>query len=144
MTDLVYSWGSIDNDINMLISLQPYDNKESHRVIGMDNDLVPATLVASRLNVPIIQVTDVNNLPLISNPINSGDGTLPDLPILVFVVSYASISNYDKINEIAARFIQIGHKVHIFALYSSQGSAHTFQYQWFVSHGTNITFPWKT
>ncbi len=145
MININYTWAMIDIDCNTLATMTQTYLEKTSRVIALHNDLVPATLIAARLNLPVIQITDINNPPLISEPLVSGDGTMSAPPSLIFVVSRVTSDVCDELNILSKKYKSAGHNsINIIALFATQNNLNPRQiYQTFVSDDTNITFPWN-
>ncbi len=150
---LCYDWPDVNHDLNLLalsIENNPYNYDV---IIAVNNDLVPATLMATRLALPITQIKygnisgvfhGDNNMPLICKPIESGAGNLPDFPNLLLVVSY--FNNDEEVQHVVDFYQSQGHHVRLIAIFNSarqQFGEQVVGYQNFVRNGTKITFPWK-
>lgn len=137
-----YGWADIDSDCNMLAGLvSPFTEKDT-RVIAFKNDIIPATLIANRLGVDIIQINDINNVPMIANSLTSGSVESLSYPNLILVASYIA-DDSPILDTIFAEYCKAGHKVKTISLYCATNGVANF-YQHFVEYGTNIIFPWKT
>ncbi len=148
---LTYTWASIDADCNTLASMLNIDADENCVIIAINNDLIPATLVANRLGINVMQVKygiisgvfyDTSKLPLISRPINSGTGLVPEFPKLTIVVSY--YNDNAAVKDIKKFYDNIGHHVNIAAICCTPTTpSERITYQSHVDSGTKLTFPWK-
>ncbi len=155
MTDLTlyYDWPDVNHDLNLLASSIEGNRYSYDVIIAVNNDLVPATLMATRLALPVTQIKygnisgvfhGDNNMPLICNPIESGEGNLPDFPNLLLVVSY--FTSDEEVQHVVDFYQSQGHQVHLMAIFNSarqQFGEQVVGYQNFVRNGTKITFPWK-
>lgn len=148
---LFYGWSNIDNDCNTIATILSMGCKNDKVVIAINDDLIPATLIANRLDLSVVQVKygnflgiayDDSKLPLISKSIISGSGVLPELPELIIVVSY--LNDNTIINSIVKYYKSVGHSVKIAALNCTvMYSSDVISYQNTVLNGTKLTFPWK-
>jgi len=155
MTDLTlyYDWPDVNHDLNMLASAVEDNAYDYDVVVAVNDDLIPATLMATRLNLSITQVKyglfsgifhGDDKFPVISKPIESGIGSLSDFPTLLVVVSY--FSGNKEVQHIIDFYETLGHRIHLVAIFNSanqQFGEQVVGYQNFVRSGTKITFPWK-
>lgn len=148
---LTHTWASVDADCNIIASMLATVANEEHVIVAINDDLIPATLVANRLGLTVTQVKwgnflgimyDDRKLPMISNPIVSGIGVLPKIPKLTIAVSYY---NDDTIvNDIKKFYDNVGHRVDVVAICCTPTTpSERTTYQNHVQSGTKLTFPWK-
>lgn len=115
-----YNWENINDDCNSIAFDLASECEKDDVIVAINNDLIPATLVANRLDLSVVQVKygefsgilyDENKLPMISKPIVSGTGLAPNFPKLIIVVSYFKYELLIK--NIVKYYKTVGHVVDV-------------------------------
>lgn len=121
-------------------------------VIAISPDLIPATIIAGSLNLPLFPVVhgpllgSQHNLhPQINNPITSGLCTIPDIPSLLLITTV--LDDDENINSVVKDYQRRGHVVELVTLFYCSGidGTRTRFYWQFIQGGqksVKLTFPW--
>ncbi len=148
---LSYDWPAVNADCNAIVTTLNMFAEEDRVIVAINDDLIPATLIANRLGLSVVQVKygeffgidyDDNNIPTIARSIVSGLGLVPNFPKLTIVVSYYHDDAIVK--KIKKYYNAIGHYVDVAAICCTPTSpSERTTYLNFVQTGTKLTFPWK-
>lgn len=114
------SFSSINEKINLLSESLYRKGFKERTILCINNDIVVAGLISKRINVPVVQVLygDINGVykrendfPIISLPIRSGYGKLPEFPKLIFATLCYSSNEEQK--RVISYYQNVGHEITI-------------------------------
>jgi len=117
-------WSQIEKACNDLaMGLWNY-TPSFNAVIALSPDLIPATLIANALSLPLIPILygdvlgsnyNAHCLPHINNEITSGLYQIPEIPLLLMVTTV--LDNEEKIAHVVKEYKQRGHDVRLVTLF---------------------------
>ncbi len=147
-------WAQIEKACNDLArGIRDYGS-ECDVVLAISPDLIPATLIASALNVPLVPIIygsllgqsySTSALPRINNQITSGSGQMPEIPSLLLITSM--LDGETHVNDVVKKYKQRGHDVQLVTLFQYKGIKEiTTRLYWQHIMGgqksVKLVFPW--
>lgn len=151
MTEERYiSWEEVTNGCISLVVNNILTLNEMEAVVGMSDDMIPATIIANLLKIPVVPVIDriifenkVVNYTSINKPLQSGEGKLPPQVKLLVVGSKTNIESH--LMRTVEIYQQRGHEVSSLALFDCSDCGHKPDLYWrrATELKTKLMFPWE-
>lgn len=144
------SWEQITSGCAAIVIDNIHALEKVEVVIGMSDDIIPATIISNLLKLPIVPVVnktilnvDVKNIIDISKPLQSGHGKLPDCPKLLMVKT--KIDDKMDVVEVIKEYKQRGHEVIVVTLFDCANYCSFVSDLYWQRNTDNIKliFPWE-